>query len=382
MPLVKLADAPPLIRSSVGHSVVLGVLVAAENRMARDVHRSSWLRESPCIANHHGTPGKVLVRFVLSERERDATAAEIVLHADLAYVSGGLHIKPLAWLQYAVREWPAATLIGKMDGDTFVYPCMLLHDLEAQSVGAHGSLYYGTHMLWHSCARRGPPRMTCYAQGGLYILSRHLTLWLTASGYAHRHAPVGYSFEDVTLGAWIRHFAETHNEVVRYAGNGSHGDRGARLGSLASGRYSAGPFIHLNLGSGGNVTAEPLDADWCVGVYREYGCCAANAASDGRRLRRHCAALESSQCRREPLRPRPVTGCQGDVKAMSGPAAHHSHEHSGRSSKHADSLSNMQLTGRHSRQETRTVGIRGTRRGGNPDNRPATIKDMQRAEHS
>ena len=38
-------------------------------------------------------------------------------------------------------------------------------------------LYYGLQMLWHGCAKRGPPPLTCYAQGGLYMLSRGFINW-------------------------------------------------------------------------------------------------------------------------------------------------------------------------------------------------------------
>lgn len=325
---------PNASTSALGHSLVLGILTGASGRSARDVHRTTWMHDSPCVAPDadHGGPGRILLRFVLEERDREESfvvsqmlSDEQRRFGDLTFLkeSGGLHLKPLHWLRYAMRNWPASTLVGKMDADTLVFPCMLLHDLESHFLaGGRGShLYYGTHVLWHGCSRRGPPRMTCYAQGGLYVLSRHLATWVGSYGYAQRHAPIEYAFEDVTLGSWIRHFAEAHGETVEHRGEGVHGDRLARLAALGAGRFAAGPFLHLNLNSGGNASAEPVDADWCIGVYRQYGCCD-SSAREGRRLRRHCAAMESQQCRLEPLRPRPVPGCQGESKSvLSRPAA-------------------------------------------------------------
>ena len=316
---------PPNATSSVGYSLVLGVLThtGPGQRENRNAHRQTWLkRTSPCVAEDadHGAPTNMVVRFVLEERERESSLAESVLHSDLSYVvvpDGRLASKPLAWLRHAAQVWPAASLIGKCDMDTFIYPCMLMHDLELHRMDPGASLYYGTMVLWHGCAKRGPPRMVCYSQGGLYVLSRHLTLWVTRSGHAQRHAALDYAFEDVTLGSWIRHFAEAHREKVHFRGEGTFGDRNTRLARLAAGQYSAGPFVHLNLNAGGNATTEPVDTDWCVGIYSEYGCCAVRG--EGRRLRRHCATLESKECRTDPLHPRPVAGCQPDARAALHP---------------------------------------------------------------
>jgi hypothetical protein len=370
--------SPPNVTSAAGHLLVLGILTAGDHaKGVRDVHRRTWLRGSPCVSpdSDHGSPMRMVVRFVLDERDRPSVAGELQRHGDLSFVpplepegarsedGGGLRLKPLAWIQYALVTWPASTLVGKMDADTIVFPCMLLHDLDAhfrdaqqqqqqqhgrqspqppqQQVGllsdAEGggaggafmgsaaagggvSLYYGTHILWHGCSRRGPPRMTCYAQGGLYVLSRHLASWVGGFGATRRRAPVDYAFEDVTLGSWVQHFADLQGdeEVVAYRGEGTHGDRNARLASLAAGHFTVGPFIHLNLQSGGNASHEVVEGEWCTGVYRQYGCCD-RSASEGRRLRRYCAALESHQCRMAPRRPRPVPGCQGDSRAASHP---------------------------------------------------------------
>ena len=334
------APLPPI-------SVAMGVLVAPSAHAQRQAVRQTSLK-SQCVSKTPA-PGRVLMRFVVEERT-DALREEQSRHGDIAFISlaaqrGELKWKPLKWLQIALLRWPA-TLIGKMDADTYIWPCMLLRDLQ-RSIDADAArdpasaiqtrrggplsapsdwfdhshdLYYGLQMLWHGCAKRGPPPLTCYAQGGLYILSRGFINWTrTSEGFrkhVRTHSPIGYAFEDAYLGWWLRKYAEERGDELRVylGGTGSYGDRKARLAALAEGKHEAGPFVHLNLGSGGNMTVEPDQETWCTGVYKDYECCQPPNTKE-RKLRRHCAALESEQCRMDPsmlTQPRPVTGCLGE----------------------------------------------------------------------
>jgi hypothetical protein len=300
-------------------SIILGLLTASNAHRARHVHRSTWML-SPCVRVRassfiKSSAGFILVRFVVWESDFITLKAEQSSYGDLAFVGPTtklpklktvanaplLPLKPLLWLQYAVLRHPTATLIGKMDSDTYVYPCLLLRDLESRLAGmeSHKHMYYGTHQLFHGCNQRGPPPATCHAQGGLYVLSAAIANWTLASPFVARHPPVSYAFEDSQLGAWVAAFTRDTNESVLFAGDGVYGDREARLKALSSGKYSAGPWLHLNLHHGGE------DWNWCSGVYQSMGCCRHLSF----RTRTGCAKEESENCRREPLKPMHVSGC-------------------------------------------------------------------------
>jgi hypothetical protein len=360
-------------------TVVLGALAAPEALALRQASRQTWMRGS-CVLRRGRTPqpGQMLVRFVIEDTVRAAYAVEQRRHGDLVFIdlatatrsaSSDLRWKPLRWLQHAAAEWPHASFIGKMDLDTYVWPCLLLRALAAtaaESARGASRVYYGTQVLWHGCATRGPPPMTCYAQGGLYVLSRALISTTASASFARlaaRHPPVTYAFEDATLGWWLRMHDEEQlllqsqshgprattqaaaasppskqasaaagasgtggpQEIgatarVAFRGGGVYGNRAARLRAVAEGRHEA-PWVHLNLGSGGNATYEPEHAAWC-GAESEYarrGCCARGRE---RKLRRHCAALESERCVREPHRPQSVPGCATAIRVERTRASH------------------------------------------------------------
>ena len=351
-------------------SVVFGILVAPHAATQRQALRDSWIGTSACTVQprpgralfrwNEPQSGKLLVRFVVEFGAQHALQEEQAEHGDLEFVhdhvqasrshvhvhvhvraSGGtsdtpqaaalLRYKPLRWLQHAAARWPTATFIGKLDTDTYVWPCLLLRDLHEQLLRAVSDattnpyIVYGSHILWKGCARRGAPPMSCYAQGGLYVLSWSLANATRGSAFrklAASHPPADYAFEDVTFGWWVRKLVEDESAHTRreagaapsprliLSGHGHHGDRSARLAALRIGRHDLGPYVHLNLGSGGNVTYDPGLAEHCRGVYAELGCC---PSSLGKKVRRHCPAMESEACRRDPMRAVPVGGCLGKV---------------------------------------------------------------------
>ena len=339
------AKPPQAPHGSLAVSLVMGMLTPAGNSGVgvRAVHRCAWLHKSGCVvqrregSSEHDLPrGKMLLRFVVDELATDVTpqstrivassaasvatdlAAEISAHADIEILGSDscsqLRTKPLCWLRHAASKWVHATFIAKADADTIIYPCALMGALQKAALHSRSpQVYYGHHIMFKGCrtpilegsSRDAPPHLvggvTCYAQGGLYAVTTSIAAWVGASAFVGRHHPADYAFEDIAMGAWVRAYGEETARDVRYVGEAP--DTRYRDRTLQKLGKPHLPWLHLNLGSGGNVT-HMVGSDWCQGTYSSYGCC-----ERGFETEKHCPRLESQACRKHPLESRVVAGC-------------------------------------------------------------------------
>ena len=345
------AKPPQAPHGSTAVSVVVGMLTPPGDSGVgvRAVHRCAWLHKSPCVVQprtgfrEHDPPrGKMLMRFVVQALVTDATpqstirstdvtssstasveadlAAEISAHADIEILGAGscgrsgLRIKPLCWLRHAASKWVHAAFIAKADADTIIYPCALMGALQKTTLNSRSpQVYYGNHVMFKGCrtpilegsSRDAPPHLvsgvTCYAQGGFYAVTTSIAAWVGTSAFVGRHHPAEYAFEDIAMGAWVRAYAVETARDVRYAGEAP--DTRYRDKTLQRLGKPQLPYLHLNLGSGGNAT-HAVGGDWCQGTYSSYGCCERAIETV-----KHCPRMENQACRKHPLEPHVVAGC-------------------------------------------------------------------------
>ena len=353
----QVSDAPlaaPLVAQNAS-SLVLGVLTANRQHVVRGHHRSTWMR-SACVLREPESArpvvGRALVRFPVSAGARSdgPTVAEQARYHDLAFVThpgaggaqregGDPRLLPLRWVAHAAAAFPTADFIGSVAADAFVFPCMLLLDLERQwrtdAVVASGStaLYYGMHGLWRGCPgtpaarargsivrRAAVPNATCHADASLYVLSTSIGIWLAGGTGRETHdrgdwKPLGLdaaladpSLEGAAVGAAVLGYTRATLMPVRYVGEGVRSNEAdaARLQRLGSGRIDAGPWIPQLSRHLGSAPATPRDIYVCPRGLQEAACC----RSETTKLpANHCAREEAAECRRYAVHPRPPKGC-------------------------------------------------------------------------
>jgi len=129
---------------------VIGVFSTENNYAARLAIRKSWMR----------TAQQSLVRFVirgygvhaqlLNESEQAADIVFVREDPELSCRASPLR-KLMLWLKCVAMAWPAASLVGKADDDTWVHLASIEHWLHAtlMNVDVRGSLYWGAFETYH-----------------------------------------------------------------------------------------------------------------------------------------------------------------------------------------------------------------------------------------
>lgn len=121
-------------------ALALGIMVVPSNSVLRAAARASWLPE----ARKHAT-----VRWVAGDVPcaRAALTEEAQLYGDVAFVASDdcqkwhSPAKVHAWYAYALRSFPQAVWIAKMEDDGLLWTSALVSTLS--SVRQHGSVYVG-----------------------------------------------------------------------------------------------------------------------------------------------------------------------------------------------------------------------------------------------
>ena len=230
--------------SVLAQHIVIGFMARANDRVTRDIHRSTWMRTS-----WHADVVPVFAIEWSATAEHHSLLAELEHYTDLVlFPNASLAEKVRRWFGVALQRYPQATHIGKADMDTFIRAPSLwegVRNAEVQAAGA--ALYYGAFIGAAQCrgapkdtgllsdntcqrrcccppvrceaiAQRNLTRGACwsYAQGGLYIVSRPLAQVLVPRLEAVAHLP--YHCEDATFGKLV-HQVSMSMRIAQILGN-------------------------------------------------------------------------------------------------------------------------------------------------------------------
>ena len=217
--------------------IVLGIAVAPQHTDDRNLHRDTWFRSPLVCQGEFRTPQgcAVLPRFILEEGSlppktdpmHSRLQKEQEEHHDLAFLPRVLAEKTRQWLADAVRMYPEAKYIGKLDADTYVSPANLIEDL-IENERSYQIDYFGLFLDGWSggfvsegeecdtSTECCSPPSNCttdegfsdgcwvYAHGGFYLVSQTVAKHVSKLLDERHPSAMKYACEDAILGKWIQ----------------------------------------------------------------------------------------------------------------------------------------------------------------------------------